>query len=190
MMPNKKGIIMNREKMLEEILTLRKIKERIKTFKVMGLNNKAVFLNAIESYENELKDMISIQNNNVKLLKEDGIENDGNIIEIPLDPNDVLYEEYRTHGNTISLLKKIVYLDNTYRSISSYIMALGIPREEEILIYKSIKRYAEELNLLKRQQENNANYNSDIYSKTEEYVPLSNYQIFNELYEKSKKSNK
>lgn len=177
------------EKMLEEILTIRKIKENLKNFKFMPKNEMATFLKALENYENYLKQYIQRNNNNLDLYEDLDIEPTTTKVNVPIDPNNANYEELRTDALRLSLEEKIVYISNLYRSLPSYIMALGIPKEEEILIYKSLKDYANELNLEKKRNENNAKYNSDIYTPSEtSYVPLSNNERFNSVYDSYKKN--
>lgn len=176
---------MNNEKMLEEILILRKIKERLNEFRHMSNNEKSTFLMAIESYEDYLSNYIQTNNNNIKLMKEDGIEPTNKEILVPIDEKRSNYENLRTYGMSISLLKRIVYLDDVLFSLPTYIMALNIPQEEEKMIYKSLKNYAEELNMLKQERENNKRNNPDLYEEKEEYVPLTQREMMNLFLKKS-----
>ena len=180
----------NNEKMLKEILTIRKIKENLENFKFMPKNEMATFFKSLEEYENYLKQYIQANNSNLELFEELDIEPTNKEVEVPYDPNNSKYEELRTLGLRLSLEEKVVYISNLYRSLPSYIMALEIPKEEEILIYKSLKAYANELSLQKKRNENNAKYNSDIYTPSDDnkYVPLSNDERFNSLYDSYKKN--
>lgn len=183
-------------KMLEEINLIRKTKTRLNDFRFMSDSEKGVFLRALESYENYLKNYIQSNNKNIEMMQKDGIETENQIVNVPADPNNANYEVFRNMGVIDSMDARIKYLDNVFRSMSSYVTALEIPEEEEKVILKSIREYAHELDVLKKQRENNREYNSDIYTPSEEgYVPLSQNEMFTEVYknmveEDSKKTRK
>lgn len=155
------------EKMLEEINLIRKIKPRLKDFNFMSNNEKSVFLRALESYEVYLKNYIQIINNNIKMMNDEGIEISEKMVIVPIDPNNYNYEMYRNVGILDSLDTRIEYINNIYQNISSDKIDFKVSKAEESVILKSIREYALELNLLKKQRENNIKYNSNIYDFSE-----------------------
>lgn len=176
---------------LEKILLIRTIKSKLGKLKfIRSPEEKTIFLRALENYEDELKFDIQRKNNNIRLMQEDGIETTDEIIQIPLDENSSEYKDIRTYGISASPLVREKYLDNVSDSTSRNLDFFDISPEEKDMIKSCLKKYRHELDILKQKRENNIRNNPDIYEEKDEYVPLSQNELFLGIHNKLEKENK
>jgi len=179
------------EEMLEKILLVRTIRGKLNNeFKRMFKEEKAMFLKALNMYEDELSLEIQKQNNNIDLMLEDGIDPKNKKVVVPIDENKPSFPELAEIGLTNSIQNKKRILKNIEFNLGNYLQQL--PSNEAKMVLEVLKRYTELLQIEAARIANNEKHNSDIYEnkQKDEYVPLSYQERFNSLYDTFKSSKK
>lgn len=150
---------MNNKERLMEISLIREIRRKLGNFSISN-EAKALALKVINDYEYNLELDIQRSNNNKKLLDEEGLENNIELVDVFPDPNYPDYQELKKIYLNDDLNTYYIYLNEIIYNISNY----NLSKNEEKVFFKSLKEYTKFLSKLYLIRKNNQENYPELFS--------------------------
>ena len=150
---------MNNKERLMEISLIREIRRKLGNFSISN-EAKALALKVINDYEYNLELDIQRSNNNKKLLDEEGLENNIELVDVFPDPNYPDYQELKKIYLNDDLNTYYIYLNEIINNISNY----NLSKNEEKVFFKSLKEYTKFLSKLYLIRKNNQENYPELFS--------------------------
>lgn len=183
---------MNNSEILKKIELVREVRRDLGSFRFLTNEEKAMTLKALNDYEFTLEQDITRNLNTKKELDAEGIPNDIEVVEVPLDTNRPLYKEFSEAGSYEELDANIIRLVDALFKAPSF----DLEDSKKKVLLEALKEYVKYLQNLKLKQDNNRNNYPELY-QIEEINPspeviasrpqtpkLSQPERFSELYNK------
>ena len=147
---------MNNKELLDIILKIRSIRNDLVN---LNLNDKKkeILKKSLNYYEDLLNLDITRNNHNKEEFEEQGISNDIEIVNVPLEENTNRYKEFTKVDDN--------ELINIITSISEKFNNLNFNTNELIIILKSLKEYSEYLKQLELTKQSNQELYTEIISE-------------------------